>query len=528
MLQKLFSAVSHTSSGGTGRLALVCFLSLFLMACGDGTADTNSKTATTSITGTNSSNNTTITATTTTSTATNTVTVTGTVTGSITSTITGTVTGTVTATATVTEPAWQAATLVENINFGYAETPQVAVDSKGNIIAVWSQQDVNLQPRIYVNRYNTSTFSWGTPQPIDAAPSGESAALPKLAVDAAGNAIAVWQESATGLFNLWASRYNVLTGVWSVPRRIESDVFYPNTPQLAMDPAGNATVVWARDTGGQIDIMANRFSITSNLWGTATHVDGTTTAGFEPHVAMDSSGNAMAVWQMLDGTTVMVYASRRTAASSVWSTPVAIETNQSGNSSNAQIAIDSAGNAIAAWQKFDGITSNIWVNRYSAGSWGTAQVIELSDGEAFYPTIAFDNKKNAVVAWQQFDITFRGYQVNTARYSFVGNNWAAPVTISNDTGNALFQPRLAIDATDNVVAVWEQSDLTLLTTPLSNIYANRYNASTGQWGAATLLENSNAGDAGEPKIAISPQGKAMAVWSQSDGTRFNIYASYLR
>ena len=45
------------------------------------------------------------------------------------------------------------------------------------------------------------------------------------------------------------------------------------------------------------------------------------------------------------------------------------------------------------------------------------------------------------------------------------------------------------------------------------------------WGTAALIETDNAGGASTPQIAIDASGNALAVWSQSDGTRDNIWAN---
>ena len=47
----------------------------------------------------------------------------------------------------------------------------------------------------------------------------------------------------------------------------------------------------------------------------------------------------------------------------------------------------------------------------------------------------------------------------------------------------------------------------------------------GEWGDPVLIEISNAGSASDPQVAADPNGNAVAVWTQSDGTRFNIWAN---
>ena len=97
--------------------------------------------------------------------------------------------------------------------------------------------------------------------------------------------------------------------------------------------------------------------------------------------------------------------------------------------------------------------------------------------------------------------------------------WGVAATIETDNAGDATDPQIAIDANGNALAVWSQSDGTR-----TNIMANRYSAASGTWGAAALIETDN-GNADSPQIAIDGNGNALAVWPQHDGTRFNIWAN---
>ena len=90
--------------------------------------------------------------------------------------------------------------------------------------------------------------------------------------------------------------------------------------------------------------------------------------------------------------------------------------------------------------------------------------------------------------------------------------------VPHETDNAdhASDAQIAIDANGNALAVSTQSDGTR-----NNIWANRYTIGTG-WGTAALIQTDNARSAGEPQIAFDANGNALAVWSQFDGTRSNI------
>lgn len=80
-------------------------------------------------------------------------------------------------------------------------------------------------------------------------------------------------------------------------------------------------------------------------------------------------------------------------------------------------------------------------------------------------------------------------------------------------------PKVAMDGANNAIAVW----------PLNgDIWANRYDATTGSWGATLTLLEENNGSVSTPQIAMDQTGNAVVVWPQWDGTRYSIYANVFR
>ena len=206
------------------------------------------------------------------------------------------------------------------------------------------------------------------------------------------------------------------------------------------------------------------------------------------------------------------------AAAKAWGTAALIETDNAGNALLPQVAFDSSGNALAVWYQNDGTRNNIWANRYDfITGWGSAALIETDNaGDARFPQVAFDSSGNALAVWDQNDGTRRNIWAN--RY-VAGTGWGSAALIETDNAGEASHPHMAVDSSGNALAVWQQSDGTLY-----NIWANRYVAGTG-WGTAALIETDNAGDAGGPMVAFDSSGNALAVWQQNDGTRRNIWAN---
>ena len=408
---------------------------------------------------------------------------------------------------------WGAAALIETGN-GDATSPQVAIDGSGNAVAVWTQSD-GTRNNIWANRY-TPSGGWGTAALIETDDAG-SAFIPQVAMDGSGNAVAVWTQSDGTRGNIWANRYTP-SGGWGTATLIETDnTGYASDPQVAMDGSGNAVAVWTRSVGIRDKIWENRYT-PSGGWGTAALI-GTDDAedAMYPQVAMDGSGNAVAVWTQSDGTRDNIWANRYTP-SGEWETATLIETNDAGSALIPQVAMDGSGNAVAVWHQYDGTRDNIWANRYTpSGGWGTAALIETNNaGDAMYPQVAMDGSGNAVAVWHQSDGTRNNIWAN--RYTPSGGWGTAALIETDDAGSALI-PQVAMDGSGNAVVVWAQFDGTR-----GNIWANRYTPAGG-WGTAALIETDNAGNAVYPQVAVDGSGNAVAVWYQSDGTRYNIWAN---
>jgi len=388
------------------------------------------------------------------------------------------------------------------------------MDSSGNAVVLWAQSD-GTRDNIWANRY-ASAAEWEAATLIETDNAG-GATNPQVAMDGSGNAFAVWQQSDGIRYNIWANRYTP-SGGWGTGTLIETNNAGDATnPQVAMDSSGNAIAVWSQSDGTYYNIVANRYT-PSGGWGTATLIE-TNNAGNagSPQVAMDSSGNAVVLWAQSDGTRYNIWANRYTPSGG-WGTAVLIETDN-GSVGNQQVAMDGSGNAFAVWQQSDGTRYNIWANRYTpSGGWGTATLTETNNaGDATNPQVAMDSSGNTIAVWQQSESPTRR-SVWANRYTPSGGWGTAALIETENSGDPFYTPSVAMDGSGNAVAVWTQHDGTYY-----NIMSNRYTPSGG-WGTAVLIETENGG-AAYPQVVMDGSGNAIAVWQQSDGTRTNIWAN---
>ena len=414
---------------------------------------------------------------------------------------------------------WGTAELVET-GAGDAYVPQVDIDGSSNSIAVWEQKDGSVW-RIWANKY-TAGSGWGTAAAIETDP--RDAARPRVAMDVNGNAAAVWEQYDGTVWNIWANRYDASTG-WGAEEAIETGTGGAFSPEVAIDGSGNAIAVWRQYDGTVWNIWANRYKATGwpKGWGTAELIETNDTGDVAmPRIAMDGNGNATVVWSHFDDTasSYSIWANRYDAGTGTWGTAAAVEANTT-DAYNPEIAMDANGNAIVVWVQSAGDLLDVWANRYDAtgGIWGTELLIETNvTGEAWMPTVAMDGSGNAVAVWTQSDGT--RFNVWSNRYDATGGTWGTPEAIETDTDDT-YKPRVAMDGSGNAIAVWVEYNYAA---KCYTIWANRYEAGVG-WGVPEIIETNDTGYARKPRIAMETGGDATVVWHQYDGDSYNIWSN---
>ena len=313
--------------------------------------------------------------------------------------------------------------------------------------------------------------SWGTAVLIQY-DNSRDAMLPQIAMNDAGVAIAVWMQSDIPHFNIWANRFDGVS--WGTAEMVETDdAGDAMLPQIAMDDTGAAIAVWRQNDGTRNNIWANRFDGVS--WGTAEMIETDDTGDATlPQIAMDGTGAAIAVWTQNDDNSVNlranIWANRFDGSS--WGAPELVETNSTSLATLPQITMDDTGAAIAVWIQYDeypaSLWSNIWANRFDGFSWSTPEMIETYDaGDASDPQIAIDGTGAAIAVWHQWD-TVSGLGSIWAN-RFDGSSWSTPEVIETDDARDASNPQIAMDGTGNAVAVWYQRGVLL-----DNIWANQF------------------------------------------------------
>jgi len=324
-------------------------------------------------------------------------------------------------------------------------------------------------------------------------------------------------------------------GRWGEAERIDRQESAALRPQVAIDATGNAIAVWDQTDNttapadASDDIWSNRRDAGGQWGSTELLEDHEPDDALEAQIAVDGEGNAIVVFRQSDGTFFGIWAVRYLASTGKWGEAVRIESNDTGDASRPQIAVDPAGNAVVVWQQGDvgqegddeDDSWGIWANRFTAGvDWGDAAPVDTSVQTLLAPQVAIDAKGNAIAVWERVDDS-AGHSDIWSKHQTPTGYWtgAQPVEV-DDRGNAWY-PQIASDAEGNAIAVWQQQT----DSERFDIYANRYLASTEKWGDAMLIETEDAGGAERPQVAIDEDGNAIAVWVQLGGDRAGIWSN---
>jgi hypothetical protein len=348
---------------------------------------------------------------------------------------------------------------------GDAAIAKLAFDDAADAMVVWTQFE-NGRNDIWARRYANATQQWGAPVRISSASALADANVPDVAVDAAGNAIAVWHQGdgRTNHFDVQAARYDAVAGNWSAPFMISDGIDSSFNPRIAMNGAGQGIAAWTQQQGDGTTVsngpqdIAGRSVGSDGTLGSSTRLNAVTGdvdwVYGQVDVAVDASGNGFTLWVQGSGTLPFVIHAARFAASPGWQTSRVITDHALDNSYGPHLAFDASGNAVAIWQQQTGVGAFAGFNRFDVvAGWGVSG--NLGDdvpGDVYDPHIAVDGAGNATAVWYQQSATDTTVMMNRA---FAGGAWGASRALGASAPIAFTYPvpRVAANAAGRTLTV---------------------------------------------------------------------------
>jgi len=392
-------------------------------------------------------------------------------------------------------------------------TPDVAMDDQGRAVAVWSQS-AGSAFRPFASSY-TPYVGWSAPVELDTLRAG-NAEQPAVAMNAAGRAVAVWVLRNGAQADLYAAEYAPGEG-WSAPRVVESRSEPVSTPRVAVDDAGNALAVWRQSDGTAESAWTARLPVGVG-WSAPLLLETDTGAVTAPTLAAVPTGEALAAWTQPDaGGTARVRASRF-APGMGWT--VAEQLPEAATQAPVAAALSLDGSAVVVFRGPLGAPPAVsaFAARSGPGTgWSAAVELGAALSSTEEPSVAMDPWGRALVAWTGPGSS-SAQAVQVRRYS-PGGGWVRLALETNTSG----QPVVAADGQGNFQLLWVEN-----ASGIDRVMQARLAEGSIALGTPRALEPQHSGTSKRPRAVANTAGSTAAVWYRDNGTGFSgnlVYSS---
>lgn len=378
--------------------------------------------------------------------------------------------------------------------------PRVAIDAAGNALAAWRDNS-----GVRAADYSATADVWSTPALL--LPTADRGSEPFAAMNAAGRGLAVWTNFGPPQTTAVKAEYavfSVQTRQWSA-RQTLADGF--SVLGLGIDAAGNAIVALSRNLQGGVEFAAARYDVANGTWGTPATLR-QTGASTQMRLVVSAGGDAFAVLEdvSFNGSIAVV---RFDGAARVWQSPVSLGSCVTGDCDfGLVVAVAADGRALAGWAHDAGGALSIRTRLFENGAW--TLLPDLPGG--LETRVALGAGHGALTFFDRASATLRG-----ATFDLSSRTWSTPADIGT-TGPtrpasgppSLPRVELALNEAGTGFVVWD-----VFTSGLPNaISAAAVSAATGQWSAPTALTTAGS----IPSLAVSPAGGAIAAWWDQTAT----------
>ncbi len=327
--------------------------------------------------------------------------------------------------------------------------PEVAIDSHGDAVAVWRDGDTE-EIEVAVH---SAGGEWRAPVAISAAGDNEK---PTVALSSTGEVVVVWERQEGARYVIQASYGSAAGAVWSEPVDLSAPGQAAGNPQVAVNAQGEATAVWQSYGEGDYYIQSANGLIGHGTWGEPVDLSVAGQVAANPRVAVKAAGQAVAVWEWggIEFTPYTVQGAVRPATGR-WGPPIDLSAGGANGADYPDVTVDAQGDAVAVWEIREGTASSVQSAVWTAASGAWKAPVDLSPAgtSAGSPQVAVDPDGDAIAVWSSW-LTGGSEDFIQGAIRPAGGEWQPPVHISS-TGHDRFSPQVAMDEEGNAVALWE-------------------------------------------------------------------------
>lgn len=395
---------------------------------------------------------------------------------------------------------------------GNATTPRVAVNGSGNARAIWIRNDTGHQI-VEMAGYNDKTARWSDAAQVSAP--GQDASTPQIAMNEAGATAIVWTLFNGSNWVVQAKLY--VAGAWQDTVTLSTPLRDALTPQVVVSSSGAVNVAWSRLDGKTNTHVIESIPFQNGRWGDVTAVSPPGLDTRLPQLAVDQAGNVTVVWMQANGELFNIQ-SRRWSGATGWDTSVALSPRAE-NADAPGVVADSSGTAIAIWTQQ--LTDGVWTirsKRFSAGRWGDHKVFASGGQSAYFPQIAADNSGSATAVWVRSDGTH-----TRIRGSHFRNGAWTPATALSAGGQNANLPQVTMPSKDQATVVWLRSNgSNRVVQARQGTYVNpRYSVTLGKTGSGRVISDPAGIDCGKTCTARYDQDTQVTLTATpAEGSNF--------
>ena len=320
-----------------------------------------------------------------------------------------------------------------------SRTIAVAVDNNNNAIAVYD--DVN---DLINARYSPGNLSYEPPVIISNNFTRQQE--PDVAMDATSTAIAVWS-GVNGGGDSTLETNTLINGVWGTPQTLDTSIFEIASASVAMDGSGNAVAVWIdRDIG---ETRASLYDGATQTWAPFDVLSAPGDAGRYTDVAYSSNGTIIVSWTHFDFLISDLFVTAYVSGS--WLPQTLVD---SFGADVPSVGVDDAGNGLAIW--IDGNGDIKW-SRFDGTTWSSSEIL-FAGPDNTNPSIAVAPNGTAIAVWTDSSGILRISEFN-------GTSWSAPVASFPAT-----DANVTMDSLGNALIGWSIDDtLSVASLPLGGV-----------------------------------------------------------
>jgi hypothetical protein len=274
----------------------------------------------------------------------------------------------------VGDPLWTADGVPVSAATGGQGSARLVPDGAGGAVAVWNDSRSGVDMDLYAQRMDANGAPQWTLDGVALSTAIGDQRNPIPVSDGSGGIIVVWEDNRIGVYtDIYAGR---LTGAGTAPWTADGVAIstapgYQTFPRIATDGAGGAILTWMDENGGPAaaKVYGQRLNPAGTPLWTAGGLPVSATIGRQamPDVVPDGVGGAVFAWQDFRNGTYDIYAQRMNAAGvALWTTDgVGVSTVPASSQYNVRLVPNGFGGAVLAW--LDGRPPGTGVDIYAQG-----------------------------------------------------------------------------------------------------------------------------------------------------------------